>query len=166
MGFTPALNLFYPDDNTYPEAAQLKQMADTTEAAIQAFLTGALARKTYSPVWSQDSGATLAINDGNLWGWYAEIGPLVVTGLRMGRGANTNLGSGPYRFSLPVPNLTWYMMWGSAMVQSTPATPVGINSDATRFGISMPGGARVSNTNPGGWAAGQILSALVVYWRA
>ena len=166
MPETDNFQLWYPDPNSTPGPGQLRDMQTSVDTALNTVLTTRLARKTYSPVWSQDSGATLAISDGNLWGWYAEVGSLVVCGLRMSRGANTNLGSGPYRWSLPVPNLTWYMMWGAAMVQSTPATPVGINSDATRFGITMPNGARVSNTNPGGWAAGQILSALVVYWRA
>lgn len=165
MPDTTPRGIEYPLSGEGPRVAQLKKIADTTDDAITNALAGLTARKTWTPAWSQSDGATLAIGNGTIGGWYSELGPLVIAGLFMKRGSTTNVGSSPnaYIWSLPTNSALWERLHGGGAAKGQPVgvVPVGVGF----FGLSGTGG-RIGAAWPGSWAVGDIISASLVYWKS
>ena len=68
----------------------------------------------YNPVWSQSDGTVLSVGAGSLVGRYKKLGKTVHVQIRLERAADSNLGTGPWIFSLPseVTQRSWNMLGG------------------------------------------------------
>lgn len=165
MPTTPNFLLRYPtlaDANDVP--ADLQRLASDTDAAIKRPYDAI--RKAYSPysvVWS--GGSTLSIGNGTLSGHFLHHGYTVFYKIRLERGSTTNLGSGPYTFTLPMPAVHFREVSGSGYSTrggngGLPLTAMGVASGS--IGLLGPAG-RIDQDYPGSWAVGDIITVAGSY---
>lgn len=124
---------------------------------------------TYTPSWFA-SGTAPGLGNGSISGAYAIAGKTVFWRFRLAFGSTTALGTGTYSFSLPsTPNSVSHESLGvglaldiSAVAYTSLAAHI---SGAATFDLIAPT-ARISNTVPYAWAAGDIVSVTGTYESA
>lgn len=114
------------------------------------------------PVWESypsqylTNDVVLNLGSGSLVAKRVREGKKVTGNIVLTRGADTDQGNGVYHFRLPSVPKQWNSVSGSGTVNGTiPVTVMGLGTD--RVGLVGPNG-RISNTYPGGNAAGQIIA--------
>lgn len=112
---------------------------------------------TYAPTW--ESAGSPAVNDGELLGWWRNIGFQVEWEIWFLRGQNTNIGNAFHVFGLPpaAPGPIGYrMVTGSGVLSRGPIPLSVIGVGNRQIGAVGPGG-RFSSAYPGGLAAGDFM---------
>lgn len=119
---------------------------------------------SYAVAWSQSDGANLSIGNGTLEGRWMQVGRLVHASVSMVRGSTTNIGSAAWVWSMPVNARAWTMVAGVGwLARGGSEYPLTVRPPAPgRVALLNPSG-RLSNTNPGGWAAGDSLFFTMTY---
>ena len=117
-GTTPNLALRYPLGTERPTAAQIKALADDTDAAITAARDRHNGAWTaYTPTWFNASSthSPIGIGDGSLTGGFLHVGRTVHFWIHLVRGASSGQGVARWAFTLPVQprNSRWVSAAGS-----------------------------------------------------
>ena len=126
--------------------------------------------KTFSPTWSQSSGAQPSIGNGSLTGKYSRNGFLVKFDLSLTIGSTTTFGNsaGPYIFSLPLggtQNSTQDFIAGQCFDASA-STDFLVNGQIVAGANSMTisrNGAGVRDGFPFAWGVGDTIKLSICY---
>jgi hypothetical protein len=98
MGSTPIYALPYPEATDPADVPlDMRELAERIEAVLGGF--GAW--QAYTPVWTATTTAPV-LGNGVLAGRYCQIGKQVTGRIRLELGSTSTMGSGFWRFSLPV----------------------------------------------------------------
>lgn len=124
---------------------------------------------SYTPTWTAAS-SNPDVGDGNIRGEYSRNGDVVSLSINLTIGASTTLGSGTWRFSLPVKANTesGSVVRGTVfMTDIATTTAIGvcrILDGGTYLEIQIPGGLNFVNASqPWAWASGDTLHISVDY---
>lgn len=134
------------------------------------FLNLFLGRTAWSVVWEADSG-TPAINSGTIRAWRLKLGILCFYSLRIDFAADTALGTGNWRFLMPVTPADAFFPTAVAKAGNvsggSSTTYVGAveNNGATYFQIGTHGATSVwGAATPFAWGDGDTLWVAGWYW--
>lgn len=169
MPTTPNLAIPYPASTD--EIADGAQNMQAIATNLDTLLGGAWT--SYTPTWTA-STTNPTLGNGTLTGFYKKVGRTVVWRLRLTLGSTTNIGSGAWRWSLPVNAVAVFANAGEVLGTASlyRASPVTRNirtaytfSNAIATLIADDGTA-VGAAAPWGWLAGDALSIVGMYESA
>ena len=162
MGST-AKGIVYPNPGDQPRRLAFETLATTADTAIGNEVSAAVSLlglwSNFSPEWTATT-TNPTLGNGTLTGRFVQIGKTVHFSMILALGSTTTIGSGNYRFSLPVACAdTTYSPIGSSHLRDSsgpdfrlyPAflvtsTTVGVMNGATA--------AQLTNVAPWTWAVG------------
>lgn len=121
---------------------------------------------TYPVTWSQIGGATLSVGSGTLSGKYRLNGNEVTAQVSLTRAADSNVGTAAYLFSLPFVAADLSATGVGVLAKSGEKPLIARMINSTTVALIDAAGNRLSNTNPGGWAAGDVMQFTIVYFKA
>jgi len=138
----------------------IDQLAVTTTLGVAAAPTW----QTYPVVWSQSGGTTLVVGSGTLSGKYRLSGKEVTAQVALTRAADTNVGTAYYTFSLPVATADLNATGGGLLLKGGAKQLAVQLINATTVVLIDTAGNRISNANPGSWAAGDAMQFTITYF--
>lgn len=123
---------------------------------------------TYNPVWSQIGGTNLSVGSGTLTGRYfvTAMGSrqLCTVEVVWTRAADTNVGTAAYVFSLPLAGLTLNGT-GQGFLLKSGEKPLTVRMITGQSVVLVDNANnRISNSNPGSWAAGDSIQFTLTYF--
>lgn len=125
---------------------------------------------SYTPTWT-GGGSNPTLGNGTIDGYYTRRGRLVTMTLNLNIGSTTSMGSGEWRFSLPVGVSSSQPAWGTVLMYDASGTPVVgvfyVAASATYGAIYMHGTVgTVTPTTPFTWADGDFIRVSCTYISA
>lgn len=157
-GVTDNYAIPYPYGSEAPNTAgDMQRMAERVDEVL-----GSNVFTPWTPSWLQEGGAGLAIQNGRFDCRWLKVGSLIVATFAMYRGSTTNIGSAGYRWTLPVPARSADQIFGTGFARNIPVTVRGMSAQQFAL-ITSSGAAQVSPSNPGSWASGDSIRAIIQY---
>lgn len=121
---------------------------------------------SYTPDWINiPTSGLLAIGNGTIAGRYTTANGWCFLSWFLVRGSTTNVGTGAYAFSLPIAIASDYRHANGMgyIVKAGVETPLGLRALNSTTVALLNGTGRISNANPGTWAANDELHGEVAY---
>ena len=169
MPVTTNLSIPYPasTDEIADGAQNMQDIADNLDGLLGGAWTA------YTPTWT--GGVTNpTLGNGTLTGFYKKVGRTVVWRMRLTIGSTTNVGSGSWRFSLPVNAVAVFANAGeivgsASLFRVSPATRAirtAYTFTNSTVAVVDDAGNNVTNAVPWGWLVNDALSIVGMYESA
>lgn len=120
--------------------------------------------QSYPVVWSQIGGTVLSVGSGTITGKYRQVGKQVTVQVSLTRASDTNLGTAAYVFSLPVAGSDISATGAGLLLKSGEKQLAARMINGSQVVLVDTAGNRVSNANPGSWAAGDAMQFTLTYF--